>query len=164
MAQPLKPVLRDTWGEIAEIDQAIRRVAPQLGRVAAALRKSPEAAALGRLLQAGRVTDPDNLTTLGDLITGKLNRKQGDRGRGRKCKWLNEAVRDVRALVWSKDMPRAHTKTVASKYGVDPGKRLTIPQAAEMVIAALVTDKKVSAKHDERALDTLIAEARRGAL
>jgi hypothetical protein len=158
MAKPWKPVLRDNEGEIAEIEQAIRRVAPLLGRVAADLRKSPEAAALRRLIKSGRI-QPDNFATLGDLIGGYLNRPRGDRGPMHK--WLNEATRDVRALAWSKDMPRAHTEAVASKYGVDPAKRLTIAKATEMVVATLVKNKTVSAKHRERAYETLFAEARR---
>jgi hypothetical protein len=159
MAKTSTPVLRDNEGEIANIDHAIRRVAPLLGRVAAALRRSPDAAILGRLIEAGKITDPDNLGTLAALITGLLNMKRGDRGP--KYKWLNDAVRDVRALAWSKGTPRAHTKAVASRYGVDPAVRLTIPNAAEMVVAALVKDKRVSGRHRERAYYTLFAEARR---
>ena len=63
-----------------EFGHAIRRVAPLLGQVAADLRSSPEAEALRRLIQAGEITDPDDLHVLAALSAGMLGRSRINHG------------------------------------------------------------------------------------
>lgn len=98
-----------------EIAQAIRAVARLLRPCAATLRKSPDAAALERLILR---SDPDDLEMLGRLLTGKLNPGQGQHGVAHKR--LAEAERAARSYARSKDVSLDKAaEAVAGAFGLE---------------------------------------------